>query len=139
MRAMAKGSLFLVVIVMVGALLTGCKTTYSHDFIDNQTFLDDEGVRGSPVAPIIASPQKAACFSKIWPFQPPVAFKGDFECTFEFEIELPKFLNTRIMWVLHILHGRWQCQLHRPATQALLQSTSTFLPQGTALGKAQIR
>lgn len=86
-----------------GGSLTGCKITYSHDFVKDQTFLDDEGTwvtngfnySFTTDGLIIDDMSMSA----------PISFKGDFECTFEFEIELPETDTDYVDFVLFMIDG----------------------------------
>lgn len=102
MRATAKGSALLIFIVMM-VLLTGCKTTYSHDFVDNQTFLDDEGAWVTDGSDYSFTP--SGLLLEDMALSAPVAFKGDFECTFEFEIELPETDTDYVDFTLFMIDG----------------------------------
>jgi len=102
MRAMAKGSVLLVAVVMV-ALLAGCKTTYSHDFIDNQTFLGDDGAWITDGTDYSFATDGLLIDDMA--LSAPIAFKGDFECNFEFEIELPESDTDYVDFTLFMING----------------------------------
>lgn len=102
MRAIVKGTI-LVIIIMLVALLTGCKVTYSHDFADEQTFLDEEGNWGTEGSDYSFS-DKGLLIDDM-AMAAPISFKGDFECTFEFEIELPVTDTDYVDFTFFIVDG----------------------------------
>jgi len=102
MHATVKSAILVTVILLI-ALLTGCKVTYSHDFSIEQTFIDETGIWGTSGSDYSFSDRGLLIDDMA--MAAPISFKGDFECTFEFETELPDTDTDYVDFTFFMIDG----------------------------------
>ena len=90
-------------VIIAATALTGCKATYTHNFTVNQSLA--EGELSWTNSGTDFSFSNKGLYIEDASFSSPVAFSGDFECTFEIETVLPATDTDYVDFSLFMING----------------------------------